>query len=159
MWNLAWQEPLVKQSYYFIHQMLWVGCNYGLAFPSSVGTHLRTIIFYCISCKKSEVICSAGHQEGSSWALSKWGTNVLSCCPRIFYSNLKHASGKEQMLPSQLSDDICKFCHQKENQGKSFYNSNFYILVATPSHRLWSEASSQVNICLNCWIICVFISL
>lgn len=35
-------------------------------FPNSVGTHLRTAIFYCISCKKSEVICSAGRQEGSA---------------------------------------------------------------------------------------------
>lgn len=60
-------------------------------FPNSVGTHLTTITFYCISCTKSEVICSAGHQEGSGCALSKRGKNVLSSCPRTFNSNLKHA--------------------------------------------------------------------
>lgn len=57
---------------------------------------------------KSEVVCSAGHREGSGCALSKRGTNVLSSCPRTFYSNLKHAKarGEEQMLPSHLSDHM-----------------------------------------------------
>lgn len=153
MWNLAWQEPLVKQSYYFIHQMLWVRCNYGLAFPNSVGTHLRTIIFYCISCKKSEVICSAGHQEGSGWALSKWGTNVLSSCPKIFYSNLKHASGKEQMLPSQLSAIYWVLSLEGElGQELLEFKLLHFSCNSFTQTRKW-RFYSQVNICLNCKIM------